>query len=406
MSSNCRTAPVRAATAALCAASVFIFLSPPASADETASATLDGASTEQLTLSTTAALPGPSLPNVPSVPTLPSVPSVPSVPSLPSVPSVPSLPDVPSVPSLPSLPTVPSVPSVPTVPSLPDAPSVPSLPSLPTVPSLPDAPTVPSLPDAPTVPSLPDAPTVPTVPSLPDAPTVPTVPSLPDAPTVPTVPSLPGAPGTGLIELPFYVPTDAENLPQDVGDLGYEVQTGVQVDPILVQATDTAIATAPVEDLPLLAPDGGCTSGWRYAPTGRATKTWRFSTKNNNKQYNYANEGTTATQSLSVTSARSGSWDVGASASVEVDAGVIVAGVKATFGVNVSRTSGWETSQTATMNIPPRRIGHMGYGVYGYATSGRYYYVNGQKCKTTIDKGVIKTWAPSFDSWRYWEERF
>lgn len=82
--------------------------------------------------------------------------------------------------------------------------------------------------------------------------------------------------------------------------------------------------------------------------------------------------GTAKNATVTFRSDTSRTVSVGVQADVSVDLNVILAGVKATTGVNVSYSLTAGTGQSIAITVPPRQYGNGRYGVFRVVTDGEY----------------------------------
>lgn len=82
--------------------------------------------------------------------------------------------------------------------------------------------------------------------------------------------------------------------------------------------------------------------------------------------------GTANNATATFTSTYSRTVTFGASGEISVDANVILAGVKASLGVNVSYSLTAGTGNNFAITVPPKMYGHGRYGVFRVVTDGSY----------------------------------
>jgi len=141
-------------------------------------------------------------------------------------------------------------------------------------------------------------------------------------------------------------------------------------------------------------PADECTPQWEYDPDTNYGHHWTFTPGEEVAALN----NTTDTQGT-VTIAKSiqKSLTVTLSASAEVETGVILAHVKATFGVSVSGSVQYTDTAGYGIGAAPHKTTYLGAGVWGWKTRGHYYHINGA-CGVDIDKGYQLAFTPSGDT--------
>lgn len=201
------------------------------------------------------------------------------------------------------------------------------------------------------------------------------------------------------------VPSSFET-PAGVYAGGEEDPTNIQVwdfvePPVTVTPEQTAIGLTDAQVGAVDGDGGGCL-GWYYDPD--KSKGYQRTIRNRGTTYTL-NNNSDATGKISVSKSETMQGSVTISASAEVEAGVIIAKTKATFGLSVTASVSWNTTVGYEINAAPHKMTHLSGAIYGYTTTGHYYHKN-TKCVIDDDKGTIKAFTPQTNQNTYnvWTE--
>lgn len=195
----------------------------------------------------------------------------------------------------------------------------------------------------------------------------------------------------------------------------FETPTGVYAgdDPTTIQAWDfveppvdvtpeqTAVSLTDAQ-LSAVDGDGGGCLGWYYDID--KSKSYKRTIRNRGTTYSLNNQTDSAGE-ISVTHAQEMGGSVTISVSGEVEAGVIISKVKATFGLSVTASVKWTTEIGYKITAAPHRLTHLSGAIYGWSTSGHYYHKN-TKCVVDDDKGTVTAFTPQTNQHLYnaWSE--
>ncbi len=192
----------------------------------------------------------------------------------------------------------------------------------------------------------------------------------------------------------FYDPADGGSLADiTLWDLVDPPTMPVSVDETVVNTDSTALGlTERTGDQ--------CTPTWYYD----VDKAYGYKKIfHHGHDYWSFNNDADQTGSVSEEDTSSHSLGVTISASAEVEAGVIISHVKATFSISGSATWSFSNKHTVSHPVAPHDLGHLGAGDVGWKTRGHYYHVNGT-CLMDIDKGEVIAWEPYINTDGYWRE--
>lgn len=191
---------------------------------------------------------------------------------------------------------------------------------------------------------------------------------------------------------PVWIDTSEDPTTFQVWDLA---ESPVEATPL-----HTAIGVSDTTSNDVANGDGGGCLGWYYEPNTSygAKKVPR----RRGTVYHYNNDSGDAGK-IKIENAQEVSIGVTLSASAEVEAGVIVSKVKATFGVSVTAGVKWTTTVGYEQTVGAHRLGHLSGGAIGYQTKGRYYHKN-TKCVVDIDYKEITVFTPSYKAYIYKDE--
>jgi hypothetical protein len=162
---------------------------------------------------------------------------------------------------------------------------------------------------------------------------------------------------------------------------------------LVVGVSPAAMAAPPGSPDP--PPEGACTPGWYFTPTGRGAD-WFSAVGPTHSDFN----GTDATASMTLTSTSTGTVSASMSGSANVALSVKLASISQTYGIAATTSLAVTIGNSFTFPVPPHSAGNGQYGVWrAYVTGTERYYTS--SCQITQTK-TTKVYAPFKKGWNVW----
>ncbi len=185
----------------------------------------------------------------------------------------------------------------------------------------------------------------------------------------------------------------ADDSPTDLSiwDFGQPPSLPISPDNTVTSTDQTALDTAGG----LTAhPEDECPSAWHYDIDKSYGKHWAFQPGH---EVMSLDNTTDSDGKVVIDHDETKSIGVTLSASAEVQGGIILTSVKATFGVSVTGSVSYTDTAGYEITAAPHKTTYLAAGVRGWKTRGHYYHINGA-CAEDVDDGYLYAFTPSGDS--------